>query len=56
MMWQRSGNCPTDSSRVAISSESGGKLNTGKPKVASVMNTSQGTGSKGRQVGSRLRL
>ena len=34
----------------------GGWRNTGRPKVASVTKTSQGTGSKALQVGSRRRL
>jgi hypothetical protein len=33
-----------------------GWRNTGRPKVASVMNTSHGTGVKAAQVGSDVRL
>jgi hypothetical protein len=55
-MCARSGNWATECSRAAITSAGSGKQNTGRPKVASLMNTSQGTGSKGGQVGSRRRL
>ena len=40
----------------AISASGSGWRNTGRPKVASVMKMSQGTGSKPAQVGSGVRL
>ncbi|GJE69231.1 hypothetical protein CHKEEEPN_0754 [Methylorubrum podarium] len=55
-MWARSGNSVTDSISLRTSPRVSGWRNTGRPKVASVMNTSQGTTSKGRQVGSGARL
>ena len=42
--------------QAAISSTGSGWRKTGRPKVASVMKTSQGTGSNGAQVGSGVRL
>ena len=55
-MWVRSGKTRTDSSSLATSPWAGGCRKTGSPKVASVMKTSQETGSKPAQVGSRSRL
>ena len=56
IMAERYGLAFAEAKSVPISSPSGGKRNTGRPKVASLMNTSQGTGSNGGQVGSRRRL
>ncbi len=55
-MWVRSGNSRCDSRSLRTSPRVSGWVKTGRPKVASVMNTSQGTTSKGRQVGSSARL
>ena len=56
MTWLRVGNRATEASSRAISASAGGWMNTGRPNVASVTNTSHGTGTKASQVVSGARL